>query len=110
VYDFTRLTADWYPPKPSRVGKVQLSTWQTPEAVRQLRILAAEESTTIQALMADGLNFLFAKYGKPPVRAPRGGSSGCLCREGRTHDGHKSVTATVSLKIGVTVSPRNRWK
>jgi hypothetical protein len=49
------------------VAKVQLSTWQTPEAVRQLRILAAEESTTIQALMADGLNFLFAKYGKPQI-------------------------------------------
>lgn len=56
--------------KPSRVGKVQLSTWQTPEAVRQLRILAAEESTTIQALMADGLNFLFAKYGKPQIAKP----------------------------------------
>ena len=33
-----------------------------------------------------------------------------LCREGRTHGGHNSVTATVSLKAGVTVSPRNRWR
>jgi hypothetical protein len=30
-----------------------------------------------------------------------------LCREGRTHDGRKSVTATFSLKTNVTVRPRN---
>lgn len=52
------------------MGKVQLSTWQTPEAVRQLRILAAEEGTTIQALMAEGLNYIFAKYGKPQIAKP----------------------------------------
>jgi len=56
--------------KPSRVGKVQISSWQTPEAVRQLRILAAEEGTSMQALMAEGLNSVFAKYGKPQIAKP----------------------------------------
>ena len=34
---------------------------------RQLRILAAEEDTTIQDLLGMALNDLFAKYGKPEV-------------------------------------------
>jgi hypothetical protein len=53
--------------KPSRVGRAQLSSWQTPETVRQLKILAAEENTTVQALTAEALNMLFAKYGKSQV-------------------------------------------
>jgi hypothetical protein len=56
--------------KPSRIGKVQISSWQTPEAVRQLRILAAEQGTSMQALMAEGLNYVFAKYGKPQIAKP----------------------------------------
>ena len=56
--------------KPSRVGRVQLSSWQVPDAVRQLRILAAEEGTSMQALMADALNLLFAKHGKPRIAEP----------------------------------------
>ena len=52
------------------MGKVQISSWQTPEAVRQLRILAAEEGTSMQALMAEGLNSVFAKYGKPQIAKP----------------------------------------
>jgi hypothetical protein len=38
--------------------------------VRQLKILAAEEGTTLQALMAEALNLLFTKYGKPPIATP----------------------------------------
>jgi Antitoxin-like ribbon-helix-helix len=53
--------------KPSRIGRVQLSSYQAPEAVRQLKILAAKEGSTIQALTAEGLNLLFAKYGKPTI-------------------------------------------
>jgi len=41
-----------------------------------------------------------------PLRAPRGRSPGRLCGESRTRNGHKSVTATFSLKTDVTVSPR----
>lgn len=56
--------------KPSRVGRAQISTWQTPEAVRQLRIMAAEEGTTSQALIAEALNLLFAERGKPEIAEP----------------------------------------
>lgn len=38
-----------------------------PEIKRQLRMLAAENDTTIQALLGEGLNDLFAKYGKPEI-------------------------------------------
>jgi hypothetical protein len=56
--------------KPSRVGLVQIATWQTPAAAKQLRILAAEEGTTQQALIAEALNLLFAKRGKPQIAEP----------------------------------------
>ena len=56
--------------KPSRIGRVQFSSYQAPEAVRQLKILAAEQGSTIQALTAEALNMLFAKYGKPTVATP----------------------------------------
>jgi hypothetical protein len=50
--------------KPSRVGRRQVSTWVLPDAARQLRILAAEQGKSQQALIAEALNLLFAKYGK----------------------------------------------
>ena len=56
--------------KPSRVVRTQISTWQTPEAARQLRIMAAEEETTSQALIAEAFNLLFAKRGKPQIAEP----------------------------------------
>lgn len=56
--------------KPSRASRSQISTWQTPEAVRQLRIMAAEEETTSQALIAEALNLLFAKRGKQQIAEP----------------------------------------
>jgi hypothetical protein len=56
--------------KPSRVGRVAVSSWQTPETARQLRILAAEEGSTQQALMAEALNLLFVKYRKPQIAEP----------------------------------------
>jgi len=37
------------------------------EVKTQLRLLAAEHDTTIQALLAEALNGLFAKYGKPEI-------------------------------------------
>ena len=57
--------------KPLRMGRAQISTWQTPKAVRELRIMAAEEGTTSQALIAEAINFLFfAKRGKPQIAEP----------------------------------------
>lgn len=37
------------------------------EVKKQLRILAAEHNTTIQNLLAEALNDLFAKNGKPEI-------------------------------------------
>ena len=34
---------------------------------KQLRLLAAEQNTTIQALLAEALNDFFAKNGKPEI-------------------------------------------
>ena len=39
-----------------------------PGAVRdQLKILAVEQGLTMQTLVAEGFNMLFAKYGKPEI-------------------------------------------
>lgn len=61
-------------PKPqgaSRAGKSFIGGYFPPEVARQVRILAAEQDTTIQFLMAEALNHLFAAYGKPQI-APAG--------------------------------------
>ncbi len=53
--------------RPSRVNKSNL-TGYFPQAVKQqLKILAAEQNSTIQRLMAEALNDVFAKYGKPEI-------------------------------------------
>jgi hypothetical protein len=38
-----------------------------PAVKKQLKIMAAEGDTTIQRLLAEALNDLFAKYGKPEI-------------------------------------------
>ncbi|MGC2078777.1 MAG: ribbon-helix-helix domain-containing protein, partial [Xanthobacteraceae bacterium] len=52
---------------PARVGKRQIAAFFEPEVGRALRMLAAEGDTTVQALMAEALNDLFAKHGKPRI-------------------------------------------
>jgi hypothetical protein len=41
-----------------------------PEVRDQLKILAAERRTTILTLVCEGLNSVFAKYGKPEIAVP----------------------------------------
>ena len=41
-----------------------------PEVRDQLKILAAEQRTTVLALMCEGLNSVFAKHGKPEIAVP----------------------------------------
>lgn len=56
-----------------RTGKSNVTGYFDPEVKRQLRIMAAEHDTTIQDLLGEALNELFAKHGKPeiaPQRAP----------------------------------------
>ena len=52
---------------PSRVGKKPVTIYYGKEAHLQLKILAAEQDTTIQELHEDALNALFVKHGKPPI-------------------------------------------
>jgi hypothetical protein len=56
--------------RPGREGKSNVTGYFPPAVKKQLRLLAAEHETTIQALLAEALNDLFAKNGKPEI-APR---------------------------------------
>lgn len=47
---------------PSRVGKKMVSAWVDPEVSLQLRRLALESGTTVQALCDEALSDLFVKY------------------------------------------------
>jgi antitoxin-like ribbon-helix-helix protein len=53
--------------RPDRTGRVSMPFWTTATAKKQLRLLAAEEETTQQALLTEALNTLFRARGKPPV-------------------------------------------
>jgi len=51
----------------SRQGKKALTGYFAPEVLKQLKVMAAAEDTTIQALLAEALNELFKKHGKPHI-------------------------------------------
>ena len=53
--------------RPGRKGKSNVTGYFAPEVKKQLRLLAAEQDTTIQNLLAEALNDLFAKNGKPEI-------------------------------------------
>ena len=53
--------------RPDRAGRVAMPFWTTATAKKQLRLLAAEEETTQQALLTEALNALFKSRGKPPI-------------------------------------------
>ena len=53
--------------RPGRSQKSNVTGYFPPAVKKQLRILAAEHDTTIQALLAEAMNDLFAKYGKPEI-------------------------------------------
>lgn len=50
-----------------RSDKRQVAGFFSPECAKQLRMLAAEQDTTVQELIRVGLNVVFQKYGKPPI-------------------------------------------
>lgn len=53
--------------QPSRQGTKAI-TGHYPPAVRyQLKVLAAEKGRTMEDMLAEGLNMLFAAYGKPEI-------------------------------------------
>lgn len=55
--------------RPSRIGMRNVTGYFPPEVARQLRLLAAEQDRTIQSLVGEALNDLFAKYHKPELVA-----------------------------------------
>src|SRR5215213_2786696 len=56
--------------RPGREGKTNVTGYFPLEVKKQLRIIAAEWNTTIQDLLGEALNDLFAKHGKPEI-APK---------------------------------------
>jgi len=59
--------------RPGRAGKSNVTGYFPPAVKRQLRILAAEQGATIQDLLGEALNDLFAKHGKPEIAPLRAG-------------------------------------
>lgn len=57
------------PPKvgPARSGRVLIGGHFSPEVQTALKIIAAEERTTMQALLAEAINTVFAKRHKPEI-------------------------------------------
>jgi hypothetical protein len=52
---------------PSRSGHVLVGGHFAPEVQTALKIVTAQERTTVQALLAEGINSVFAKRGKPEI-------------------------------------------
>lgn len=53
--------------KPSRKGTRLIGGHFPPDVAKQLRILAAEEETTVQELLSEALHDLFVKKGKKAI-------------------------------------------
>jgi hypothetical protein len=52
---------------PSRLGRVLIGGHFAPEVQIALKIIAAEERTTMQALLAEAINTVFHRRGKPEI-------------------------------------------
>ena len=50
--------------RPSRTGRKLIAGHFDPKVAKQLKLLAVEEETTIQALLEEALDLLFVKKGK----------------------------------------------
>lgn len=50
--------------RPSRTGRKLIAGHFDPKVAKQLKLLAAEEETTIQALLEEALDLLFVKKGR----------------------------------------------
>lgn len=59
------------PHAPSRIGQKPITAF-FPEEVRvQLKMMAAEQRQSMESLIGEALNDLFAKYGKPEIISAR---------------------------------------
>ncbi len=52
---------------PSRLNRVLIAGHFAPAVQTALKILAAEERTTVQKLLAEGINTVLAKRGRPEI-------------------------------------------
>jgi len=52
---------------PSRANRKAITTWQDAAALKELKLIAAEHGIAQQALIAEGLNYVLAKYRRAPV-------------------------------------------
>jgi hypothetical protein len=52
---------------PSRTGRVLVGGHFAPEVQTALKVIAAEERTTMQALLGEAINTVFAKRHKPEI-------------------------------------------
>ena len=52
---------------PSRLGRDLIGGHFAPEVQTALKIVAAEERTTVQALLAEAIDIVLAKRGKPQI-------------------------------------------
>ena len=51
----------------SRVGKVSIGVWVDPAVRKQLAQIALDTDQDQSDLVAEGLNLMFERYGKPPI-------------------------------------------
>ena len=57
------------PVPPSSVGRVLIGGHFAPEVQTELKVLAAKERTTVQELVAEGLDAVFARRHMPQIAA-----------------------------------------
>lgn len=53
--------------QPSRQGTKAITGHYPPPVRYQLKLLAAEQGRTMEDMLAEGINMLFATYGKPEI-------------------------------------------
>jgi hypothetical protein len=50
-----------------KVEEKAVVLFNMPKVSEQLKVMAAEGGTTVQALLTDAINDLFKKHGRPPI-------------------------------------------
>jgi len=56
--------------RPSREGRKLIAGHFDPKVAKQLKLLAVEGDTTVQALLEEALDLLFVKKGRGPANRP----------------------------------------
>ena len=80
--------------RPGRAEMTNVTGYFPPAVKKMLRMIAAEEETTIQELMAEAFNELFAKRGKPEIAPREDASEGRGGRRARTKSADKLEART----------------